>query len=108
MQNFSNQFSATEVAIQHLADRIMNVEADLEDLKEEIKQLRQAIQELDKRLVIREQTNGVYQNEIAELHETQEQFRKYIDNLRKFAWIAIGVVSTIQFIAPFLVQMIIK
>lgn len=102
------QFSTTEVAIQHLADRIMNLEGDLAELKEEIKQLKEIIRELDKRLIIREQTNGVYQNEIAELNATQDQLKKYLDNLRKFAWMGIGIISTIQFVAPLITQLLTK
>lgn len=111
----SADFSSMQTAIQPLADRITSVETQLQSvqmtqakLEQTLNQNRDVLVELQIQLARKDELEQKLEAQLEMLQIAYERLQNLVDRLRQFVWMATGIIATIQFLAPIVVQWVTK
>lgn len=110
--NLIERIVVIENSLKYLGERIIQLEDRLDILeKESIGEIKRVIQELEKLIV--ELREKIVEKEVIDKFRSQEavnnanehaKIQNEIDSLKRFAWLAVGIFVTLQFLIPILID----
>lgn len=93
--------------------RLSSMETSLKFISKDIKAMKEDIEELKKlsanittNLVKRESINGFHDAELSELKQRYTTLEEDVDALKRYAWIAFGVIACLQFVIPIVLKFV--
>lgn len=95
--NEAERLTAIETAIKFFADKLENIEIKLDNIDNRLINY-------EARIIQREQANGFQQKLIDELYQQIKTTEEEVNLLKRFAWIGMGILITLQFAIPLLLQ----
>lgn len=85
-------------------ERLAKIETTVERIDKTVQEMYSWMIELNSRVVAREVLNGEFKGDIVDLQSKMKDIDKEIDVIKRAVWIGFGIIATLQFVIPALLQ----
>lgn len=86
------------------SERLAKIETTVERIDKKMQEMYSWMLELNNKVIAKEVMNGEFKCDIADLQSRMKDIDKEIDVIKRAAWIGFGIIATLQFVIPILLQ----